>query len=83
MQQYIEIDGKWIYIHGIVSVDYDPNVEEDGDVVDHEPVSTPIDTSTLIIKLANGDEITKSGGDASRLFQIIQSVSSPVLNRVS
>jgi hypothetical protein len=75
MHQYIKIDGKWIYAHAIVSLEYDNKVEVDGDLIDHEPVAIPVDESTLVIRLANGDEIKKTGSDASYFFHLLYNVS--------
>ena len=57
MQKYILIDRKRVYLHSIVSFEYNQEVFDDGEVIDRVPVSSPTRIETLTISLINGDDI--------------------------
>jgi hypothetical protein len=72
MQKYILIDRKRVYLHSIVSFEYNQEVFDDGEVIDRVPVSSPTRIETLTISLINGDDIVIEGEMASELAGILE-----------
>ena len=72
MSKSIEFEGRQVLISDIVDAVYDEDIEADGDVVDHEPVTFGVNCSTLTVTLSDGETIVLEGGEASGAAEILK-----------
>ena len=81
MKDYIQIEeDEILFVDAISYAKYENDVEEDGDVIDQEPVQLANDISKLTIILSGGAEIKKEGECATRLWEMIKKLSRKVAN---
>ena len=68
MHHFINLGNRIIFVHAIASAQYTDEIEEDGDVIDKEPINLAYRKIRLLIKLLDGSRISLKDDQASKTW---------------